>query len=944
MKKSYLFIFTLLICLFANAQNQNFIIDNNYPYKINEESLGSTIIGGDTIFVSSARTEPIKFELINGNEDEPIVIINKDGQVKIESPNSYSWGAISFENCNYIKISGAGHPNYKYGFELSADQCGLAFTELSSDCEAEFIKISHDGFFGIYAKKDYGGNPTSPYPVFENLVIHDCFIENVSEGMYLGETKTPGMEFKHVKIYNNIVRNTLRESIQIANMVEDVEIYNNTLLNAGLDSLYAHTNVLQIGDNSVVNAYNNILIKAPTNGIIVFGKGNCTFTNNYIASTSGVFADDRTISDSLAPLTFDQNYFKAIKGTQIIKNYNQNNYVTAQNNIYDTDITFFLNQSGNSENISVTNNSLESIEEIEFTDPDNNDYSLTSSNPIAYQNMGAPGGPEYFETVPNQIVISSDMVTDLVSGGSVNSPLFLFDEQDTDIEANAHPTSSSWKPATKMNDPSYHVVVDLGAEYYISEIDLHDMNAVYNFTVEYVKDSNWTTLFVDPCNTYNTWSKSETDITTRYLRLSMYDDVYASVNEIFIYGYLAETTTDSQIVISSEMVTDMVDGGSVNSPLLLFDEQDIDVETGEEATSNSWKPYYTNANAPYYVIIDLGKEYSISEINLHDMNDTQDFTVEYGELLDWTTLFTDPLDSYKSWAKHSTNITTRYLRLAMLDSPYAAVNEIIIYGSPIFDAFETEEIIGEEHLIITPNMVTDLVEGGSVNSPSLLFDEQDLYTESDEQPTSESWKPNYTMKDTAYHIILDLDETYNISKINLHDMHNSYNFTVAYGDGTNWTALFVDPCDNFNTWSIHEVDITTRYLRFSMYDNVYASVNEIFIYGEPSSSSLAKATTKNTTNKINTNESILYIETLNLYPNPVAEKLNIVFPLKMAGENKLTITDLLGRTIYCEDILISADTHITELTSNQLPKANGVYTLSIMHESGIHKTLKFLKK
>ena len=241
-------------------------------------------------------------------------------------------------------------------------------------------------------------------------------------------------------------------------------------------------------------------------------------------------------------------------------------------------------------------------------------------------------------------------------------------------------------------------------------------------------------------------------------------------------------------------------------------------------------------------------------------------------------------------------------------------------------------------------MITDLVEGGSVNSPSLLFDEQDLYTESDEQPTSKSWKPSYTMSDTAYHIVLDLGENYDITKINLHDMHNSYNFTVAYGDGTNWTTLFVDPCDNFNTWSIHEVDITARYLRFSMYDNVYASVNEIFIYGKPNSSSLAKTTTKNKTSSINISKSTLNIETLNLYPNPVNKKLNIVFPLKMTGKNKLTITDLLGRTIYCEDILISTNTQITELTSNQLPKTNGIYTLSILHESGVSKTLKFLKK
>jgi hypothetical protein len=72
------------------------------------------------------------------------------------------------------------------------------------------------------------------------------------------------MEFKYVR-FNNIVRNTLRESIQIANMVEDVEIYNNTMLNAGLANITYQTSILQIGDNSVVNTYNNILMM-PTTG------------------------------------------------------------------------------------------------------------------------------------------------------------------------------------------------------------------------------------------------------------------------------------------------------------------------------------------------------------------------------------------------------------------------------------------------------------------------------------------------------------------------------------------------------------------------------------------------------------------------------------------------------------------------------------------------------
>lgn len=792
MKKNYLLTLTLFITLLSYSQNKNFIIDNSFPYHVNEQTLGWSTIGGDTIFISSSRTNPLRFQFTNGDADNPLVVINLDGQVKIESPNSYSWGAITFENCKYIKISGAGHPNYKYGFELSADECGLAFSELSSDCEAEFIKISHDGFFGIMAKKNYGGDPPFPYPVFENLIIHDCFIENVSEGMYLGETMSPGMEFKHVKIYNNIVRNTLRESIQIANMVEDVEIYNNTLLNAGLENFIYQTNILQIGANSVVNAYNNILIDAPSTGIIILGKGDCTFTNNYIASNLGVFIDNRSMCDSLAPINIKQNYFRAINGNQNIKNYNEINFVTVEDNNYDTDIPFFLNQSGNSTNFTLVNNSLVSVAEIAFTDPSMNDYSLTSENPIEYQNLGAPSGPEYFNLGPKQITISADMVTDLTSGGSVNTPLFLFDEQDLSFESGAHATSESWKPDYAMNNTSYHVLVDLGKEYQISEIYLHDMNDIYNFTVEYGDGYNWSTLFVDPCDTYKTWSENETNISTRYLRFSMYQNVFAAVNEIIIYG--TPTVIESeQIVITNEMITDLTLGGSVNTPLYLFDEQDLSVETGAHAIS-------------------------------------------------------------------------------------------------------------------------------------------------------ESWKPDYSMNNTSYHILIDLGQEYQISEINLHDMHATYNFTVEYGDGTSWSTLFVDPCDTFKIWSDNKTDISTRYLRFSMYQNVFASVNEVFIYGYPITTNLAKSVESKKTEIISSVESIFKSENIKIYPNPVNQELNIAFPLKMIGKNKLVMKDMLGRVIYSQDVIISIENPFFEINNSQLPTTNGVYILSIFHESGELKTLKILKK
>ena len=945
MKKIFLIIVWLIVSAQITAQNQNFIIDNSFPTIVNEQSLGRATMGGDTIFISSARTNPLKFQYTNGNADHPLVVINKGGQVKIDRSSTYSWGAITFENCKYIKISGSGHPNYKYGFQLAADVCGLAFSDLSSDCEAEFIKISHDGFYGIMAKKNYDGNPPLPYPLFENLLIHDCFIENVSEGMYLGETKSPGMEFKHVKIYNNIVRNTLRETIQIANMVEDVEIYNNTLLNAGLENLAFQSNILQIGDNSVANVYNNILINAPSTGIIVFGKGDCHFTNNYLADNMGMFLDNRIFMDSLAPISIKQNYFSAIKGNQIIKNYNEINYFTVEDNHYDTDITFFLNQSGNQTNFTQATNNLTSIPAIEFENPEANDYSLTSNNPIAYKNMGAPGGPEYFDPIPEQIIITPEMIIDLTFGGSVNSPLFLFDEQNLDYKSNVHPTSKSWKPDYAMNNPSYHVIIDLGKEYHISEINLHDMNAVSDFTVEYEKNLEWTTLFVDPCNTYKQWSDNKTNVSTRYLRLSMYDNVFAAVNEIMIYGYPAVVTKESeQIVITSNMITDKVSGGSVNSPLLMFDEQTINLKNGEHAISNSWKPYYTNANAPYYVEIDLGKEYHISEINLHDMNATFNFTVEYGDPTKWNPLFVDSLSSFKFWNKHSLDISTRYLRLSMQDNPNAYVNEIIIYGYPVINPLEIgkDENFDDSHIIITPDMVTDLVQGGSIHSPLFLFDEQNLEIRSGLHPTSNSWKPDYIMHKPSYHALVDLGQEYDISKINLHDMNDKSDFTVEYGDGTNWTTLFIDPCDTYIKWSENKTAITTRYLRFSMYKNVTAYVNEVYIYGYPTSTSTS---TKSVSAKTTTNTLInINAENIEIYPNPVNQTLHIKFPMNNIGHNNVVITDILGKTIFSEDYLITEETPFINLTNLQLPKASGVYSITIYHESGEFNTLKFVKK
>lgn len=388
----------LLLPVLLFAQHKTVVIDEHFPELIDDYSLGFTPKAGDTLFIAASRTRPLQFESLVGALGKPIVIINTGGQVHIKATRSNDWGALVFFNSKYIKLSGAGHSRYKYGFLLEAKEAGVAFSELSSDCEAEFVKISHTGFFGIVAKEDYFGNPPIPHPIFKNLSIHDCFIEGVSEGMYLGETVSPGMEFQHVRIYNNIVRNTQRESIQIANMTKDVAIYNNTLINGGLKGLNFQSNNLQIGDNSVAEVYHNIIIGAPAYGIINFGKGEVVLRENYIADSKGIFCDNRRFSEAMAPISITDNYFKKLTGQEVIKNRNENNFLTATENRYDVPIPFYCGV-GNSDKVSIANNWLSYIAPVVFEDPDSNNYALAAGTPVEFAQMGAPGGPEYFDTL-----------------------------------------------------------------------------------------------------------------------------------------------------------------------------------------------------------------------------------------------------------------------------------------------------------------------------------------------------------------------------------------------------------------------------------------------------------------------------------------------------------------------------------------------------------------
>ncbi len=74
------------------------------------------------------------------------------------------------------------------------------------------------------------------------------------------------------------------------------------------------------------------------------------------------------------------------------------------------------------------------------------------------------------------------------------------------------------------------------------------------------------------------------------------------------------------------------------------------------------------------------------------------------------------------------------------------------------------------------------------------------------------------------------------------------------------------------------------------------------------------------------------------YPNPVKEILNVKVSSRFGLPTSLTITSILGQTVYTKKVLSKADLHINTSTLS-----NGVYFITVLNDNA-KKTLRFIKE
>jgi hypothetical protein len=248
----------------------------------------------------------IVFRNIVGTATAPITIKNCGGTVTLDGTGRGF--TLKTELSKYFRITGGSGTTH--GIKILAGQQGMQLEKLSTNFEIDHLEISNSGFAGIMAKTDPTCDNTTIRGnfVMRDVSFHDNYIHHTGgEGFYVGHTfylkgvsTSCGTRYPHtlegVKIYNNVVKYSGWEAIQVGSSPKGVEVYNNRIENYGVKNVQYQNNGVQFGEGSPAKFYGNYIANGPGTGVIIIGNGENFAYNNIIvnAGQDGIFCDERT--------------------------------------------------------------------------------------------------------------------------------------------------------------------------------------------------------------------------------------------------------------------------------------------------------------------------------------------------------------------------------------------------------------------------------------------------------------------------------------------------------------------------------------------------------------------------------------------------------------------------------------------------------------------------
>ncbi len=369
------------------------VVDGNLaPY--------NNIQPGDTIAVEAGPRKFIIFKNINGTDSLPVIIINRNGPVIIDSDHYFG---ISIRMSKHIRITGTGSSDEEYGFKVyNRKGSGLSIGDFSSFFEVDHIEVGHSEFSGIIAKTEpFCGFDRSSF-MQENTIIHHCYVHHTgTEGMYIGSSFYSGQTIvcngtnvivyppllKNVEVYNNIVEFTGWDGIQVSSAI-NADIHHNLIRYDSQSFAPFQMTGIALGGGTTGAIHANKIKDGEGMGIFANGLGDVFIFNNEIirpgkskspsSQKYGMYIDDKnSISGMYFNIYHNLILSPAEEGIHFLCNSPQKNKIFNNVIILNTGNSFsvpkYINCIGEQAEIGLNFMSGD-IENARFTDPAADNY------------------------------------------------------------------------------------------------------------------------------------------------------------------------------------------------------------------------------------------------------------------------------------------------------------------------------------------------------------------------------------------------------------------------------------------------------------------------------------------------------------------------------------------------------------------------------------------
>ncbi len=431
-----------------------------------------------------------------------------------------------------------------------------------------------------------------------------------------------------------------------------------------------------------------------------------------------------------------------------------------------------------------------------------------------------------------KIALTAAMVKNEKTGGYGEWPATnLVDEQALagDPRAGAGgPVKTFWMPSWSETDYPWSCYLDLGQSYVVTDVYLYDQEWKQgSFSVSAGAPGSWSVLFTDALTRNNQWFGRKVTATTRYLRLTRHA-TGSFVNEVVVYGTpagsgsqwsLALTTTGSGSVAKNPDLASYPDGTQVT----------LTATPGAGYKFVRWQEYPQIETAnPWTVTMDRnrsitaifeptgGTSYSLTVFasgsgtvspSSGSFPAGQSVTITATPAAGWK------FDHWEGGATGSAN------PLTLVMDANKSLAAIFVQdgggGTP-------------QKIPVTAGSITN--ESGRGNA-ALLVNEQGTYPAAASTVDANVWIPSWNPADYPASAVIDLGQSYVLTKICLWDLGDSGSFTVSSGSAGSWTVLFTDGLSNYAKWNEHSVNVTTRYIRVTKANA--AKMGEIVFIGYP---------------------------------------------------------------------------------------------------------------